>query len=77
MCNALENLMQDVIEQREREAAERAAKQAAEQAATQATLNSTLNNIRALMGSMKWTAEKAMEALQIPPSEQAIYMRQI
>ncbi len=73
MCNALENLMQDVIEEREREAAERAA----EQAATQATLNGTLNNIRALMGSIKWTAEKAMEALQIPTSEQAMYMRKI
>ena len=65
MCKALEDLMQDVIEQRENEAAE------------QATLNNTLNNIRALMKSMKWSAEKAMNALQIPPAEQATYMKKI
>ncbi len=73
MCKALEDLMQDVIEQREREAAEQAAKQAAEQAA----INKTLSNIKSLMSTLKLTAEQAMDALQIPSSEQAMYMREI
>ena len=65
MCKALEDLMQDVIEQREREAAE------------QATINSTLNNIKSLMSTLKFIAEQATDALQIPSSEQSMYMRKI
>ena len=65
MCKALEDLMQDVIKQREREAAE------------QAAINKTLSNIKSLMSTLKLTAEQAMDALQIPPSEQSTYMRKI
>lgn len=61
MCEALESLMQDVIEDRQREAAQ----------------NSTLKNIKSLMDTLKLTAEQAMNALQIPVSEQAMYLKKI
>lgn len=61
MCEALENLMKDVIEEREE----------------QATRQNTLNNLRSMMSTLKLTAEQAMSALQIPPSEQATYLREI
>ena len=61
MCQALEELMQDVIEEKmnERESNTR--------------LNTRLVDIRALMKNTKMTAEQAMKALGIPAKERPRY----
>lgn len=65
MCEALEDLMKDVIEKRVEQGVQQGAQQA------------TLDNLRSMMRTLKLTAEQAMDALQIPPSEQPVYLKKI
>ena len=50
MCQALEELMKDRIDEK----------------VNDATINARIADIKTLMDSVKWTAEQAMDALQIP-----------
>jgi hypothetical protein len=58
-------------------AAKRAAKEAAKKAKAEATAETKkqtlLENIRSLMESTQWTAQKAMDALKIPVDKQKEY----
>lgn len=57
MCQALEELMKDRIDEK----------------VNDATINARIADIKTLMDSVKWTAEQAMDALQIPADERSTY----
>ena len=57
MCEALENLMKDVIEEREAAAAQK----------------SRLEDIASMVKKLNLTEEQAMDALDIPASERSMY----
>ena len=61
MCEALENLMKDVIEEREAAAAQ------------EATRKSRLEDIASMVKKLNLTEEQAMDALDIPVSERSMY----
>ena len=65
MCAALEELMADVIEEKERKAEDNGKKEA------------TITNIGNMMETLKLTAKQAMDALKIPESEQQSYMKML
>ena len=65
MCAALEELMADVIEEKERKAENKGKKEA------------TVTNIRSMMETLKLTAKQAMDALKIPESDQQSYMKML
>ena len=65
MGEALENLMKDVIEEREAAAAQEAAQKAARM--------SRLEAIASMVKNLSLTEEEAMDALDIPASERSIY----
>ena len=69
MGEALENLMKDVIEEREAAAARKAAQEAAQKAARM----SRLEAIASMVKNLRLTEEEAMDALDIPASERSIY----
>lgn len=88
MCEALRELMKDeidetvekAVEKAVEEAVEKASKEAAEKAAIEAEKaikeneqKTVLAGIKSLMENTKWTAEKAMAALNIPVSERSKY----
>ena len=58
MCQALENLMQDVIEERVEERQEQ----------------QTVKNLKSMMKNLKLTAEQALQALDISDSDKPRYM---
>ena len=61
MCTALEELMADVIEEKERKAKKEA----------------RITDISSMMETLKLTAKQAMDALKIPESEQQSYMKML
>ncbi len=65
MCTALEELMADAIEEKERKAENKGKKEA------------TVTNIRSMMETLKLTAKQAMDALKIPESDQQSYMKML
>ena len=65
MCAALEELMADAIEEKERKAENKGKKEA------------TVTNIRSMMETLKLTAKQAMDALKIPESDQQSYMKML
>ena len=83
MCEALRDLMKDEIEEEKRIAVEAATREIREAAAIEVekatkeakntAKETALANIRSLMENTKWTAEKAMTALNIPVAEHAEY----
>ena len=76
MCEALRELMKDEIEEEKRKAVEDATKELKKTAAKEleeATQKAEEARIKSLMENMKWTAEKAMAALNIPVAERADY----
>ena len=76
MCEALRELMKDEIEEEKRKAVGDATKKLKETAAKEleeARRKAEEAHIKSLMKNMKWTAEKAMAALNIPAAEWADY----
>lgn len=69
MCEALRELMKDEIEEEKRKAVEDATRELKK--TTVKELEEV--HIKSLMENMKWTAEKAMAALNIPASERTDY----
>lgn len=61
MCQALEELMKDRIDEKVNDAT------------VNATINARIADIKTLMDSVKWTAEQAMDALKIPVDERKLY----
>lgn len=66
MCQALRDLMSDVIEKEVEEGRKKGQKEGQKAA--------MVDNIKSLMRNMKWTAEQAMKALGISDSEQSKYL---
>ena len=73
MCAALEELMVDVIEEKERKAEDRGKKEGKKEGIREATVS----NIRSMMETLKITAKQAMDALRIPESDQQNYMKML
>lgn len=69
MCKALEELMSDVIEEK--------AKKAALEAAVKATQSSVLSSIQAIMENLRYTAEQAMDILNIAEKDRAFYLTKL
>ena len=51
--------------------------EAAKRAAEMATEKTLLQTIKNLMGTTKWTAEQAMDAIKIPESDRIRYMEKL
>ena len=66
MCAALEELMADVIEEKERKAENKGNQEGKKEGIREATVT----NIRSMMETLKLTAKQAMDALKIPRSEE-------
>ncbi len=73
MCVALEELMADVIEEKERKAENKGNKEGKKEGIREATVS----NIRSMMETLKLTAKQAMDALKIPESDQQSYMKML
>ena len=73
MCAALEELMADVIEEKERKAENKGNQEGKKEGIREATVT----NIRSMMETLKLTAKQAMDALKIPESDQQSYMKML
>lgn len=73
MCEALRQLMKDEID---KEVQERVDKEIG-QKLSKNTQDTLLVSIKNLMKNTKWTAEQAMEALNIPIGERSKYISQL
>ncbi len=69
MCAALEGLMADVIEEKERKAKDEGIKEGIKE--------NTIMSITSVMETLKLTAKQAMDALKIPESEQQSYIKML
>ena len=76
--------VREAVEEADREAAakaEKAAREAAAEAAAEADktarVDENLIRIKSLMANMKLSAQDAMTALNIPPAQQAIYLKHL
>ncbi len=69
MCAALEGLMADVIEEKERKAKDEGIKEGIKE--------NTIMSITSVMETLKLTAKQAVDALKIPESEQQSYIKML
>jgi hypothetical protein len=65
MCQALQELMKDEIEEKVNDAADKA------------ETETQVNNIRKIMKNLKYTAEQAMDALEIPQQKRSTYISKL
>ena len=77
MCTALEELMADVIEEKERKAKDDGKKEGIKEGKKEGKKEATITNISSMMETLKLTAKQAMDALKIPESEQQSYMKML
>ena len=73
MCDALKNLMKDLMEEELDEARKRGRQEGLETGRQEGQENSLLETIKNLMLNMKWTADQAMSAMNIPAEKRNIY----
>ena len=84
-CDALRELMQDVIDKEVDEAVDKAVNEAVTEAVTEAvdtttkkvTFNATLSNLSNLITNLHLSAEQAMNALSIPVTDQPKYLAKL
>jgi hypothetical protein len=69
MCQALQELMKDEIEEKVNDAAT--------MAATMAETETQVKNIRYIMKNFKCTVEQAMDALEIPQQKRSAYLSKL
>jgi hypothetical protein len=69
MCQALQELMKDEIEEK--------VNAAADKAADKAKTESKVEDIRNIMIELKYTAEQAMDLLKIPQQKRSLYISKL
>ena len=72
-----ETVLENHVASLAREAAAKAAKKAAAKADKAARADERLTTIKSLMKTMHWSPIEVMNAMEIPPDQQAIYIKKL